>query len=151
MDIWISRANKGCPCSYCGTKIEVGEAEVFGKLWSRRKGEGVEVHKWSRMFHWHAKRKADDLCCWLQQGFEALANNPHVETRGRKKILLPSDQRLARLRILQKRAKVLQQIRTIMETEPKERNMNEIIRLGGILNELKERILPLGGMPESWK
>ncbi len=151
MDIWIGRCNKPSTCSYCGDKIEVGEAEVFGRLWSRRKGDSLVARRWVRTFHWHTKRPTDGICCWLQQGLENLANNPHVETRGRKKLLLPSDERLKRLRLLQKRAKVLQQIRTEMDKEPEDRNIDEIIRLGGIIEELKTKIAPLGGIPEGWK
>lgn len=151
MDIWVGRCNKSCNCIHCGELIELGEPEVFGKLWMRFTNEGAKPRTWVRKFHWHAKRKRDGQCCWLVQALEAFGKQKHVETRGRKKILLPKKKREARLRILRRRAKVMQQLRVEVEKAPDVRDMEEMIRLGGILEELKQEIAPVGGVPKSWE
>ena len=151
MDIWVSRCNKGCNCTYCGEPIEVGEAEVFGKLWLRFTSEGSAPRRWVKKFHWHARRKRDGQCCWLVAALAEFGKRVYVERRGRKRILLPKEDRDARLRLLRRRAKIIQQLRVEAEKSPEERNMEEMIRLGGILEQLKVDIAEVGGVPKSWE
>jgi hypothetical protein len=148
IDIWLSRCNKGATCDYCHEPIEVGEPEIYGKIW--RQYGGDKPRKWVKVLHWHGKRKADGLCCWLQQALEHLALNPHIETRGRKKIVMPKEMRLKRLRLLQRRAKVIAGIRAELEQPKSKRDINVIARMGEKLEKLKVEIAEVGGVPKSW-
>jgi hypothetical protein len=133
--------------------IESGEPEVFGKLWLRKKVVGSTENKprrWVKKLHWHAQRKADGQCCWLVSALAELAKHPHIEKRGRKKLLLPKEQRDERLRLLRKRAKVVQQIKAETDVPPNKMNMDRIAELGLALEELKVKIEPVGGIPKSW-
>src|SRR3990167_10217610 len=149
MDVWISRVNKSVKCDYCGELIENGSPGVFGKLWKSYTTEGtLEVRKWTRKFHWHAKRKRDDQCCYLVQGLERMEKEPYVEKRGRKTIVMPKEMRAQRRLLLCRRGRVMQRLREEMAGEAR---VDLIIKLGTQLETLKEEILPLGGVPKSWE
>jgi hypothetical protein len=75
----------------------------------------------------------------------------YVEKRGRKKILLPKEQRDQRLAVLRKRAKVVQQLKVEAEKSPEERDIDTLIHLGERLENLREEISHLGGVPKSWE
>lgn len=45
----------------------------------------------------------------------------------------------------------MQQLRVEAEKSPEERNMEEMIRLGGLLEQLKTDIVEVGGVPKSWE
>jgi hypothetical protein len=151
VDIWLSRCNKTVTCSHCGEDIEVGEPEVFGKLWLRFSQDGeAKARTWTKTFHWHGRRKRDGQCCWLVQALEKFDSTKFIESRGRKKLLMPKEARDGRLKILRKHAKVLQQLRAIMEEPAGDRDMVAITRLGGRLQKLRIDIEKFGGAPESW-
>lgn len=144
----MSRCNKGVICSHCHERIETGEPEVYGKLWMQLKGE--KPRKWVKVLHWHGKRKKDGQCCWLVQALDALSQRPFVETRGRKKLVMPKEMRDSRLKCLRQRAKIMQQLKIVMDEPPKKRDIDAIIRLGGRLEDVKARIVEFGGVPKSW-
>ena len=157
----MGRCNKGVECSYCHEAIEVGEPEVFGKLWRQYGGKDGKSVKWVKVFHWHSKRKdtalaqiikiaIDNQMCWVIQALDNFGKTVHVETRGRKKLILPKEKRDGRLKLLRKRAKVIQQLKIVMEEHPKKRNMDEVVRLGLILEKLRVDIEQFGGVPKSW-
>jgi len=107
------------------------------------------VRRWTKKFHWHAKRKKDGQCCYLVQGLERMEKEPYVEMRGRKPLVMPKDIRMARLAVLRRRARVMQRLRE--EVEGEKPNLDLLIHLGEQLESLKIEILPLGGAPKSWR
>lgn len=151
MDIWVARCNKTVKCRYCGEDITPGEAAVFGKLWRRyvSKEEGGKPLTWVKNFRWHAQRKRDGQCCWLVAALEELLKRPHVETRGRKKILLDKDTRRVRNRVLRERARQVQRLKELT-LAPGPTEIDAIVRVGRKISDLKEQIEPLGGVPKSW-
>ena len=151
MDVWISRCNKTVECSYCHEPIHLGSPMVFGKLWMRFTGNDGQPRRWVRNFRWHAKRQSDGACCWLVSGLDELSRRVFVETRGRKKLCIPKDQRDKRLALLRKRARILQRLKFIMFADPDQREVDEIVKLGGQLEDMKEEIASLGGVPKSWE
>jgi len=122
---------------------------VFGKLWMRFTQEGGEARRWVKNFRWHAQRKRDGRCCWLASGLEHLASNPHVETRGKRKLLIPKEKREERFKILRQRARLVQKLKVLM-LDPNEEDIDRIIVIGSEVEELKERMVDLGGIPKSW-
>jgi hypothetical protein len=139
MDIWITKCRKRAKCNYCPDYIENGEYMVVGKLWLNSEGKPM---KWSVKLHWHPK-------CWIAQAIEKLEKNPKPETRGRSKPTLPPDQLAARVKILRRRAAVVQRIKVEM-ARGKDTDFNKIVHLGDLLNNLKDEIKPIGGAPKSW-
>jgi hypothetical protein len=121
-------------------------------MWLRKAGEGTEVLRWVKNFRWHAKRNRDGQCCWLVKGLDDFNSRPYVEKRGRKRLLLPIDVRAKRLGLLRKRARIVQQIRTLMldDDDIDNDSLNRCVKLGAQLESLKEEILPYGGVPKSW-
>lgn len=101
-----------------------------------------------KKFRWHARRKEDDQCCWLVQGLDNFDKTPFVETRGRQPLVMPQDMRKARLRLLQRHARVMQVIKA--ESEREGVDVDRLIRLGSQLAEMKEQISLAGGVPKSW-
>jgi len=150
MDIWLTTCKKKAKCSYCEELIELGEPVVYGRLWLRTKEGEYKPRRFVKRFRWHAQKGDEKKCCWLEQALNNLANNPYIETRGRKRLVLPPEIREKRLKVLRRRAKVVQQLRTETEEQPERQDIDEIIRLGGILARLKEEIEPLGGVPKGW-
>jgi len=124
---------------------------IAGKLWMRFTKEGGEPRRWVKNFRWHVRREQDGMCCWLEQALENLSRHPPVETRGRKKLVLPKEKRLSRLSVLRRRARVVQRLKLLMMLPTKQRDIDEVIRLGSQLEEMKEEIAPLGGVPPSWE
>jgi hypothetical protein len=122
---------------------------VQGKLWKKSIGEKSEVRRWTINFHWHAKRKQDNQCCWLEQGLDRVAREPHVETRGRKRLVLPKEVLEKRRLVMLRHGRVVQRLKAEMEAEPQE--LDRIIRLGEQLETLRLEIGPLGGVPKSWE
>ena len=150
MDIYLTTCRKTVPsCSYCGETIELSEPMVCGKLWQKYTEEGGEPRRWVKNFRWHAKRKRDSQCCWLAQALENLSLHPVVETRGRKSLILPKGVKEERLKILRQRARAVAKLKELM-LDPDARDVDEIIRIGSRIEEMKEKIVDLGGLPRSW-
>jgi hypothetical protein len=95
--------------------------------------------KWRIRIKWHPD-------CWIEQGIEALSKTPVIENRGRQRMSLSDEDREKRLKILRRRASVLQRIKKEMENN----NVDKQIKLGCMLGKLREEIEPYGGIPESW-
>jgi len=134
---------------------------VVGKLWRSSK-EGGDARRWVIHFRWHAQKAPEVLGlypvnCWMQEGLEYLKAHPYEETRGRKQLPLAKEQKEARLKILRQRARLVQKLKTLMEAYDQEEahlsqeDLNYMIRVGSQIEELKERIEPLGGVPPSWE
>lgn len=148
MNIWLKICKKVVRCHYCLEDITTKEYMVFG-VW-REKGTDGNSKGYTRRYHWHAKRPRDGQCCWLVQSLERLEREPQVERRGRKKLLLPQEDREKRLCILRQRARLKQKIKLLFLSETDERDIEQIISVGRKLEELRQRIEPLGGIPKSW-
>ncbi len=101
-------------------------------------------------FRWHGKRLSDSQCCWLAQELDKLTTTSYVETRGRKRIVLPKEHRERRLYLLRKRARQVQRLKHVLTVPTKQRDIDEVIKIGVVLEEVKEEIENLGGVPKSW-
>ena len=123
---------------------------VCGKLWQKYTEEGGEPRRWVRNFRWHAKRKRDSQCCWLSQALENLSQHPVSETRGRKSLILPKEMKEERLKILRQRARAVAKLKELMLAPLNARDVDEIIKIGSRIEEMKEKISQLGGVPKSW-
>jgi len=171
MDIWLTICRKTVPkCSYCKEPIKLGEVMIAGRLWLTSKKEG-EIRKWVKNFRWHAQRKIypdymrtigavgpvdpiGEECCWLVAGLDYLSTHPQEETRGRKQLQLPKKQKDERLKILRQRARLVQKLKELMViplAEQSEVDTAKMIKIGSQIEELKEQISLLGGVPSSWE
>ena len=151
MDIWIARLNKTAICSDCGMPIKAGEPCVFGRIWTTRSGEGVDKPtKWVKKLYWHVRRPDDGRCCWIEQGIIAMEKRGYVERRGRKALGLSEEDKLKRIAILRRRARVMQRLRFETMLPPEQQDVDKVIHLGGQLGNLKEEIQLVGGVPKSW-
>ena len=150
IDIWVSKCRRTAKCNHCGQDIKLGEPVVRGRLWRQYEDRQSEAKKWVRNFRWHARRSTDGLCCWIEQALVHLGTQKYVEKRGRKPLVLSPEVRKARLRLLQRRARVMQQLRLEAEKAPEVRDIERIITLGGQLTDLQIEIQPIGGVPKSW-
>jgi len=124
---------------------------VCGKLWQKYTEEGGEPRRWVKNFRWHGKRKRDGQCCWLVQALENLSLHPVVERRGRKTLILPKVVKEERLKILRQRARAVARLKELMLDTPNQQDVDEIVRIGSKVEEMKERIEKLGGVPRSWE
>jgi|TARA_Y100000310_G_scaffold2292_1_gene2873 hypothetical protein len=152
MDIWISKAKRTATCSHCKQPIDKGSPAVYGRLWKKRVEDGVEARHFVLHFYWHVSRPEDEICCWLEQGLEYLEQQQRqfVETRGKWTLGLNDEDKVARLKLLQRRAKIIARIRFEMLLPVEEREIEKMIELGREIVELKEQIAPLGGVPKGW-
>lgn len=154
MDTWISRCNRTVECVHCHREIELHEPCVFGKQWVKTQSGSWLYY----MYHWHAKRKDDGVCCWVEQGLFNFSQMKFVETRGRKVTLtLSAEIRQKRLAILQRHARLVQMLKEEMEklatdseTAHPVGSWERVAHYGQELEALKEKIAPLGGVPPSW-
>lgn len=103
-----------------------------------------ERQLWEQYLRFHPQ-------CWIDQAVANLAKREVVETRGRKRLVMTDDIRAARQKILVRRASVTQRIRAEVEKPGELQSIDRIIHLGELLNNLKEEIEPLGGVPKSWE
>ena len=136
MDVWMSVCRKRAKCKYCPGYIENGDYMVVGKVWRNREGE---ARRWAIKLHWHVD-------CWVEQGKRSLDLQPKPETRGRKKLAMSDDNKSKRVKILMRRAAILQRMKAATD----EGNVDKLIYLGGLMNKLKEEIQEYGGIPASW-
>jgi len=150
MDIRLAICRKTARCSYCNQDITIGEPVVRGRIWQKRSESGGNIRRWVMNFRWHAKRLSDGQCCWLAQELDKLSTTPYAETRGRKRIVLPKEHRERRLYLLRKRARQVQRLKHILTVPTAQRDIDEVIKIGMMLDEIKVEIENLGGVPKSW-
>jgi len=153
MDVWLAYCRKTVKCAHCGEPIKPGDIAVFGRLWRSSK-EGGEARRWVKNFRWHAQKGEGQVNCWLAAGLDYLSTHPVVETRGRRQLQLTKEQKEARLKILRQRARLVQKLRFYMELPLRcqnEEDVAAIIKLGSQIQELKEQIAKVGGVPPSWE
>jgi hypothetical protein len=128
MDIWITRCRKKAKCRYCGQPIVKDNPMVKGKLWKR--------DHWPISLYWHPN-------CYIEQGIAEMEKRTIIETRGRRPLPIDDDAREKRTNILKRRASVIQRLK-------KETDHERILHLVEMLDNLKEEIKPLGGVPKGW-
>lgn len=150
MDIRLAICRKTTRCSYCNQDITVGEPIVRGRVWQKRSESEGKIKRWIRNFRWHGKRAPDGQCCWLAQELDKLATVTFVETRGRKRIVLPKEHRERRLYLLRKRARQVQRLKHVLTVPTAQRDIDEVIKIGMIFDDIKVEIENLGGVPKSW-
>ncbi len=138
MDIWITRCRKERACKHCPEKIHNLSPMVVAKVWLRRKGKS-----WSKEIAWHPQ-------CWIDQGVAAMELRPIVERRGRTRLPMTDDVKIARGKVLRRRGAVLQRIHKELEREDKPSNLDRVIHFGRLLEGLRQDISVLGGVPRSW-
>ena len=144
MQVWMKICRKQATCRHCPRPILKNHPMVVCRYYKKTRMEaGGSPQNWSFTIRFHPQ-------CWIDQAVAALKEKVVVETRGRKKSPLLDNIRAARVRVLARRATVVQRIRAEMAKPKESRNIDRIIHLGGKLNELKEEIAPLGGVPKSW-
>jgi hypothetical protein len=152
VDLWLGTCNKSTECSYCQEPIASGEYAIFGRVWIRQTedSDSSTSRRWIKHLRWHAKRASDSQCCWLVGAIEYESAHPHAETRGRKRLAMPEEYRIKRLKILRQRARLVQQMKFLAEAPLDKRDIDRVIKIGGQIEELKVEIETVGGMPVSW-
>lgn len=105
------------------------------KLW---RGKGGQPARFPFVMRMH-------LECWVERGKQAVDNKPRTETRGRHKLVMDDATRLARLKIMRRRASVIQRIKVC-----KPEQVDKVIHLGQLLHNLRDEIEKFGGAPEAW-
>ena len=116
---------------------------VVCKWFKRTKDKTGTPQTWSFFKRFHPQ-------CWIDQAVAELEKRPIVETRGRKKLEVTDDTRIARFAILRRRASVIQRIRRETKKPSEEQSIDRLIHLGSMLNDLKVEIEPYGGVPDNW-
>ncbi len=150
MDIRLATCRKTTRCSYCNQDVLIGEPVVRGRVWQKRSESEGNIKRWIMNFRWHGRRQSDGQCCWLAQELDKLSTTTYVETRGRKRIVLPKIQRERRLYLLRKRARQVQRLKHILTVPTAQRDIDEVIKIGMVFDEIREEIVNLGGVPKSW-
>jgi len=128
---------------------------VAGRIWKTRDGK---VRRFVKNLRWHGQKivnpEEPPICCWLEAGLEYLRTHPKEETRGRKQLQLTKAQKIERSKISRQRARLVQKLKTLMEVplaNQEQKDINDIIKIGSQIEQLKERIIPLGGLPPNWE
>ena len=143
MEIWISHCKRQAKCRYCSEAILKGTPIVFGREWRSYEKDG-STRQWVRRFYWHPN-------CWLEEALAQLDKLPEAtDSMGRKPLTLSAEDKQKRFAILRKRARIAQRLHEELEVEDWQSNIDRIIALGNQVEQLKEEIEPLGGIPRSW-
>lgn len=113
---------------------------VVGKLWRRNNGT---ARTWTIYFRWHTQ-------CWIDQGVQKLEREPVVDNRALRQPKFSQEVTEGRVKVMRRRAAVVQRIRIEVDKPREEQSVDRIIHLGELLNKLREEIEQFGGVPESW-
>ena len=152
MDVFITKCKRPTACSHCPDIIYAHEDMVIGILWKAAATPDGKKRRY--VFHWHIARPGDGACCWVEAGLIALGNKTQEEIYGAKRRRTPLDltaiERTLRTKLLRRHGSVLQRIRFEVMNGANEGNFDKLVHLGGLLNNLREATLPVGGVPESW-
>ena len=154
MDIWIKDCTRTCICVHCKKDIALHTPMIVGKYWSKNNGIS-----YAHIVHWHVRREEDSVCCWIEQGLSGLKERSQnrIETRGNHLMLIPSEMRSARLKLLQRHARLMQMLREEMEKLATDSasshpvgSWQRVSLIGLKLESLKAEINLVGGVPASW-
>lgn len=145
MDIWAKRVGRiaHCRCG-CGQTMAAGEIAIVG---STRKQSHKDGKMWIRKLYWIPDH-------WLAQAVQSVDRTPHIESRGRKRLLMSPEDKVARQKIIMKKASVVQRIRKLRENgdgELSENNLGKLMHYGELINQYKVELEVLGGVPKSWE
>ena len=140
MNVWIKKTRKRVLCRYCGKFVETGQYQVVCVYFMRLKNG----KNWKKTMHFHAK----DPNCWVDRAIGELALKPVIETRGRKPNALSDEVKERRVKILRRRASVVQRIGSEINGKGRPDKLMHLVEL---LNKLAVEIEPYGGVPKSWK
>ena len=141
MNVWIKKTRKRVLCKHCEQFIEVGEFQVVCQYFIKLRQSDKT---WAKLMHFHAR----DPYCWVNRAVIELESRPYSEHRGRKPDALADGDKLARQKILRRRASVMQRINNEMEGTMRP---GKLIHLVDLLERLVVEIEPYGGVPKSWK
>ncbi len=147
MNTWVKWCGKTVQCTYCREDITNGEPAVYAR---HRLQKSDDSSPWTVNFRWHAKRARDGQCCYITNQLEYLAAHPRIETRGKKKMLISAEVRSQRLKLLQRRARLVQRLKVLTMPDMDFADVDAITTIGQQITELKGLIEPLGGIPNSW-
>jgi len=100
--------------------------------------------KWKKMMHFHAK----DPYCWIDKAVIEVGQRHYTERRGRKASPMPDATKEMRLKIMRRRASVMQRIGIEMETRRRPEKLSHLLEL---LEKQVKEIELYGDVPESWK
>ena len=137
MNVWIKATRKRVACRYCERIIETGEYQVVCQYFMKV-GNGKT---WVKRMLFHPQ-------CWITRAIAELSTRTVIETRGRKKAIISDEHRVVRIKILRRRASVMQRMRAEMGKEKS--NYVKVDKLINQLEQLKIDITPYGGVPSSW-
>lgn len=140
MNVWIRKTRKRVLCRYCGKLIEVGQYQVVCVYFMKLQHGG----NWKKTMHFHAK----EPYCWVDRAVAELSKKPVIETRGRKASVISDDNKEKRVKILRRRASVMQRIKNEMEGLCRP---GKLLHMTEVLERLAVEIEPYGGVPESWR
>jgi hypothetical protein len=141
MNVWVKMTRKRVECRHCHQLIEVGEYQVICTYFMKLKHT---ERTWTKAMHFHAK----DPYCWVDQAIITLGMKPYSENRGRHADGLSDTVKVERQKLLRQRASIVQRINAEMY---KYKRPEKLIHLVDMLDALKIKIEPLGGVPEKWK
>ncbi|GAG26431.1 unnamed protein product [marine sediment metagenome] len=144
MNVWMKKCRRETNCRFCEKPIVKGSYLVYCTWFKKTKDKAGTPQKWKFHMSFHPQ-------CWIDQAVIELEKAPPVETRGRKRLAMTDDTKEKRIKILRRRGAVLQRIRNELAKPEEDRSIDRIIHFGDKLNELKEEIEPLGGVPSSWE
>ena len=94
--------------------------------------------------HFHAK----DPYCWIDRAITEVGQRPYNERRGRKASIMSDATKVMRLKIMRRRASVIQRINKEMETRQRP---DKLLHLTDLLEKFAAEIESQGGIPVSWK
>ena len=141
MNVWLRYTSKKGKCAYDGCKkaheLVLGELQVRCRWYMI----GIGGKKWM-------KEKSYHVDCWVAEACEKLDRQVHVETRGRKTIPRTDEDRGERVKIMRRRAAVIQRMKK--ETAMVPVNPKRITHLTEMLDGLKVEIMQYGGIPNGW-
>lgn len=141
--VWIRRTTRHAKCFHCGKNIPKHDYMVVTQLYKDRAPSPEGKHRaWWTIRRFHPQ-------CWIDQGIAAIKAIPVVESRGRKRVPMRDDTRTARLKIMQRRASIMQRLKKATIETPYD--IDKIIHLGQMIDELKAEIIEQGGLPKSWE
>ena len=141
MNVYITKTRKRVVCFYCHKHIEVDEYQVVCTYFMKPKGSSKT---WTKKMHFHAKKPS----CWVDRAVVELERRPYHENRGRIADNISDEVKIARQKILRRRASIVQRIGAEMAGM---KRMDKLSHLTDLLEKLRVEIEPLGGVPDKWK
>ncbi len=138
MNVWIRRARKSATCTYelCPDKTISNNQYFVVCQWYMNTPGGK---KWRKQKFFHTQ-------CWIDQAVAILESRTVTETRGRRRLSLADSNRAARMKILRKRAALVQRAKEALKNE----RYDIVQRLGDKMEKCKVEIEQYGGVPKKW-